>query len=178
MPRLPSPASSPAPRRIPTCSRCSSSGAAPAATLPPARTSTSAWCSGGEPRADRDRAEKRLKYLAEADLDLAVFHSLPLHIRSRVLKDGTVLYARDEAALYPALFTSACSASSAPPHPVPLPLRGRGDRNANSRARVPRPMHPLTLSLSPSGGEGIEMSPSPSPSERERVGVRVALSSA
>ena len=37
---------------------------------------------------------------AEADLDVAVFQSLPLHIRSRVLKDSTVLYARDEEALY------------------------------------------------------------------------------
>jgi len=55
---------------------------------------------GGEPRPDRDRAEKRLEYLAEENLDVAIFESLPLHIRSRVLKDGTVLYARDEDALY------------------------------------------------------------------------------
>ena len=55
---------------------------------------------GAEPRSDRDRAEKRLEYLAEEDLDVAVFQALPLHIRSRVLKDGTVLYARDEEALY------------------------------------------------------------------------------
>ena len=31
---------------------------------------------------------------------MAVFQSLPLHIRSRILKKGTVLYARDEEALY------------------------------------------------------------------------------
>jgi len=55
---------------------------------------------GREPRSDRDRAEKRLEYLAEGDLDVAVFQALPLHIRSRVLKEGTVLYARDEEALY------------------------------------------------------------------------------
>ncbi|MBI1728670.1 MAG: nucleotidyltransferase domain-containing protein [Candidatus Rokubacteria bacterium] len=55
---------------------------------------------GAEPRSDRDRAEKRLEYLAEEDLDVAIFQALPLHIRSRVLKDGTVLYARDEEALY------------------------------------------------------------------------------
>ena len=53
-----------------------------------------------EPHSDLDRAEKRLEYLAEGDLDVAVFQSLPLHIRSRVLKEGTVLYARDEEALY------------------------------------------------------------------------------
>ncbi|MBI4591297.1 MAG: nucleotidyltransferase domain-containing protein [Candidatus Rokubacteria bacterium] len=44
--------------------------------------------------------QKRLEYLAEADLDLAVFQHLPLHIRSRVLKEGTVLFVRDEDALY------------------------------------------------------------------------------
>ncbi len=55
---------------------------------------------GATPRSDLDRAEKRLEYLAEGDLDVAVFQSLPLHIRSRVLKEGTVLYARDEEALY------------------------------------------------------------------------------
>ncbi len=55
---------------------------------------------GQEARSDRDRAEKRVEYLAEGDLDVAVFQSLPLHIRSRVLKEGTVLYARDEEALY------------------------------------------------------------------------------
>jgi predicted nucleotidyltransferase len=54
----------------------------------------------GEPRSDRDRAEKRLEYLAEGGLDVAVYQSLPLHIRSRVLKEGVVLYARNEEALY------------------------------------------------------------------------------
>lgn len=52
------------------------------------------------PRSDLERAEKRLAYLAQADLDVAIFQSLPLRIRSRVLKEGTVLYARDEDALY------------------------------------------------------------------------------
>ncbi len=45
-------------------------------------------------------AHKRLEYLAEADLDLAVFQQLPLHIRSRVLKEGSVLFVRDEDGLY------------------------------------------------------------------------------
>ena len=31
---------------------------------------------------------------------MAVFQSLPLRIRSRVLKEGRVLYARDDDALY------------------------------------------------------------------------------
>jgi predicted nucleotidyltransferase len=45
-------------------------------------------------------AQKRLEYLAETDLDIAVFQQLPLHIRSRVLKEGTVLFVREEDALY------------------------------------------------------------------------------
>jgi hypothetical protein len=45
-------------------------------------------------------ASKRLEYLAETDLDLAVFQQLPLVLRSRVLKEGSVLFVRDEDALY------------------------------------------------------------------------------
>jgi len=52
------------------------------------------------PRSDLERAEKRLAYLAAGNLDVAVFQSLPLRIRSRVLKEGRVLYARDDDALY------------------------------------------------------------------------------
>lgn len=43
---------------------------------------------------------KRLDYLTLADVDLSIFQSLPLHIRSRVLKEGRVLFVRDEDALY------------------------------------------------------------------------------
>jgi predicted nucleotidyltransferase len=53
-----------------------------------------------EPGSDLAGAEKRLEYLSLADLDLAVFQQLPLHIRSRVLKEGSVLFVRDEDALY------------------------------------------------------------------------------
>jgi predicted nucleotidyltransferase len=53
-----------------------------------------------DPGSDFRAAEKRLEYLAEADVDLAVFQQLPLNIRSRVLKDGSVLFVRDEDALY------------------------------------------------------------------------------
>jgi len=61
----------------------------------------------GEARADLERAEKRLAYLAETNLDVAVFQSLPLHIRSRVLKEGQVLFVRDEEALYAVAFRTA-----------------------------------------------------------------------
>ncbi len=51
--------------------------------------------------ASRDAtARKRLEYLSETDLDLAVFQQLPLHVRSRLLKEGVVLFTRDEDALY------------------------------------------------------------------------------
>ena len=42
----------------------------------------------------------RLEYAAEADVDLSVFQQLPLAIRSRILKEGAVLFVRDEDALY------------------------------------------------------------------------------
>lgn len=43
---------------------------------------------------------KRLEYLSQVDLDIAVFQALPLHVRVRVLKEGKVLFVRDEDALY------------------------------------------------------------------------------
>ncbi len=61
----------------------------------------------GEARSDLERAEKRLAYLAETDLDVAIFQSLPLHIRSRILKEGRVLFVRDEEALYAVAFRTA-----------------------------------------------------------------------
>jgi predicted nucleotidyltransferase len=52
------------------------------------------------PRSNLDASEKRLQYLALGDLDVVVFQQLPLHIRSRVLRDGRILFTRDEDALY------------------------------------------------------------------------------
>jgi predicted nucleotidyltransferase len=51
---------------------------------------------GSEVALDR----KRLEYLAEADVDLVVFQRLPLAMRSRILKEGSVAFVRDEPALY------------------------------------------------------------------------------
>jgi predicted nucleotidyltransferase len=48
----------------------------------------------------RTAAEKRLEYLAGDGVDLQVFQLLPLVVRSRVLKEGEVLFVRDEGALY------------------------------------------------------------------------------
>ena len=50
--------------------------------------------------AKRDLTEKRLEYLSEFDADIQVFQGLPIYIRSRVLKEGRVLFCRDEPALY------------------------------------------------------------------------------
>lgn len=50
---------------------------------------------------DTDRGfERKLEYAGAFDVDLALFHELPLHVRSRVLKEGEVLFVRDEDALY------------------------------------------------------------------------------
>ena len=51
-------------------------------------------------RSDLEAGHKRLGYLARGDLDVVLFHQLPLHVRSRVLRDGRVLFTRDEDALY------------------------------------------------------------------------------
>jgi predicted nucleotidyltransferase len=47
---------------------------------------------------------KRLEYLAEVDLDVQVFQQLPVYIRQRVLKDGRLLFVRDEDRLYELAF--------------------------------------------------------------------------
>ncbi len=44
--------------------------------------------------------EKRIAYMADFTLDIQVFQTLPLYIRQRVLKEGRVLFCRDEDALY------------------------------------------------------------------------------
>jgi predicted nucleotidyltransferase len=55
---------------------------------------------GRPPRSDLDAGRLRLDYLALGDLDVALFHQLPLAVRSRVLREGRVLFVRDEDALY------------------------------------------------------------------------------
>jgi predicted nucleotidyltransferase len=42
----------------------------------------------------------RLAYLAEGSADIVIFQQLPLPVKSRVLKEGRVLFVRDEDALY------------------------------------------------------------------------------
>jgi predicted nucleotidyltransferase len=53
------------------------------------------------PGFDPDRAfERKLTYSGAFDVDLALLHELPLHVRSRVLREGRVLFVRDEDTLY------------------------------------------------------------------------------
>ncbi|HXL46620.1 MAG TPA: nucleotidyltransferase domain-containing protein [Candidatus Binatia bacterium] len=51
-------------------------------------------------------ARKRLQFSGDAGIDLVVFQELPLPVRSRVLREGQVLFARDEEALYAVALTT------------------------------------------------------------------------
>jgi predicted nucleotidyltransferase len=51
-----------------------------------------------------DPLEHRIRYLGRYDVDLQIFQSLPLPMRSRILKEGRVLFVRDEDALYEIAF--------------------------------------------------------------------------
>ena len=45
-----------------------------------------------------------LRYASLGDADVQVFQRLPLYVQSRVLREGRVLFVRDEDALYEAAF--------------------------------------------------------------------------
>ncbi len=45
-------------------------------------------------------SQKRLEYLKDFSFDIQVFQQLPLYIRRRILKEGRVLFVRDERILY------------------------------------------------------------------------------
>ena len=47
---------------------------------------------------------KRLEYIKDFDLDIHIFQQLPLYIRQRVLKEGKLLFVRDEDLLYSLAF--------------------------------------------------------------------------
>ena len=49
-------------------------------------------------------SQKKLDYLTEAKVDIQIFQQLPIYIRTRVLKDGQVLFCRDEELLYKVAF--------------------------------------------------------------------------
>jgi len=45
-------------------------------------------------------SRKRLDYLKDIPLDVKIFQQLPLYMRRRVLKEGRLLFVRDETLLY------------------------------------------------------------------------------
>lgn len=45
-------------------------------------------------------SRKRLDYLKEFSFDIQIFQQLPIYVRRRVLKEGKLLFVRDEARLY------------------------------------------------------------------------------
>ncbi len=45
-------------------------------------------------------SHKRLDYLKDFSLDIQIFQQLPIYVRRRVLKEGRLLFVRDEARLY------------------------------------------------------------------------------
>lgn len=49
-------------------------------------------------------SEKKLHYLKQVDLDIQIYQQVPLYIRQRVLKEGKILYCRDEDELYDIAF--------------------------------------------------------------------------
>ncbi|HID94867.1 MAG TPA: nucleotidyltransferase domain-containing protein [Candidatus Latescibacteria bacterium] len=53
---------------------------------------------------DLELSQKKLEYLAAFDVDVQVYQQLPLYIRRRVLKEGKVLFCRDEDKLYELAF--------------------------------------------------------------------------
>lgn len=52
-------------------------------------------------------SKKKHQYLSKFDLDVQVFQQLPLYMRHRVLRDGRVLFVRDEELLYETAFRAA-----------------------------------------------------------------------
>ncbi|MFW6160751.1 MAG: type VII toxin-antitoxin system MntA family adenylyltransferase antitoxin [Acidobacteriota bacterium] len=52
-------------------------------------------------------SQKRLDYLKDFLFDIHIFQQLPLYIRKRILKEGKILFVRDEDKLYEIAFRTA-----------------------------------------------------------------------
>jgi hypothetical protein len=52
-------------------------------------------------------SRKRLEYLKDFPLDVQIFQQLPLYIRTRVLREGRILFVREEGLLYELAFRTA-----------------------------------------------------------------------
>ena len=49
-------------------------------------------------------SNKRIDYLKDFSLDIRIFQQLPIYVRTRVLKEGKILFVRDEKLLYELAF--------------------------------------------------------------------------
>jgi hypothetical protein len=58
-------------------------------------------------RTDLELSQKKHEYLKAFDLDVQVFQQLPLYMRHRVLRDGRILFCRDEPLLYELAYRTA-----------------------------------------------------------------------
>jgi len=52
-------------------------------------------------------SRKRLDYLKDFSFDIQIFQQLPIYVRRKVLKEGRLLFVRDEARLYELAFRTA-----------------------------------------------------------------------
>jgi predicted nucleotidyltransferase len=52
-------------------------------------------------------SNKKLEYLKRGALDIHVYQQLPIYIRRRVLKEGEILFVKDEESLYEIAFRTA-----------------------------------------------------------------------
>lgn len=48
----------------------------------------------------KQMSRKRLDYLKHFDFDIQIFQQLPLYIKKRILKEGQILFCRNEDTLY------------------------------------------------------------------------------
>lgn len=55
---------------------------------------------GLEPDGSTDPSRKRIRYGGRFGMDVTIFRQLPLYVRCRALREGRVLYVRDEDRLY------------------------------------------------------------------------------
>jgi hypothetical protein len=83
----------------------SCSGAWRVVNRPPARTLTSAWCSRRNTYVIRGSPHEHGWNISHTLIWMcSFFQALPLYIRHRVLKEGQVLFVRDEDLLYEVAF--------------------------------------------------------------------------
>jgi hypothetical protein len=45
-------------------------------------------------------SHKRLKYLSQSDMDIQIYQQMPLYIKTRILKEGKILFVKNENLLY------------------------------------------------------------------------------